>query len=271
MNLVRDQGLNVGIGAVAGVGTLGIWTMAYRFFQVPFLLFESLWRVTFPGMARLIETGEDPRPAVERLLKRSSILTGAIMAAMGGSLPALVPALFPPEWHSIVNILPWAFAGLLVGGPVSVATAGFLFARGDAGTALRGAVLHTAAWLLLALLLLPVLGVTAIGIGAFASSMIDGLVLGTRAKWSYGVNIIGGLVRPTLAALGAASIGWIVAEHIAPALVGAVVGAGLGLIGFAAALVVSDRAAVRDVVDIMTSELRTQSVRVPRVKASVAE
>ena len=59
--------------------------MAYRFIQIPFLLFESLWRITFPGMARLIEAGEDPRPVVERMLTRSAVLTGAIMCALVGS------------------------------------------------------------------------------------------------------------------------------------------------------------------------------------------
>ena len=173
-------------------------------------------------MARLIEAGEDPRPVVERMLTRSAVLTGAIMCALVGSTPALIPAVFAPEWHSIVNILPWACAGLLVGGPVSVAVAGFLFAKGDAATVLRGAVLQTCASLVFGLALLPVMGVTALGMSVFASAVVEGIVLGARASREYEIRIVKPLVIPTLMSVIAGTIGWITAEHVAPVALGAV-------------------------------------------------
>lgn len=257
VNLIRDQGLNIGITAVAGLGTLGVWTMAYRFIQVPFLIFETLWRVTFPAMARLIEAGEDPRAAVQNILMRSAVVTGAVLSALVGATPALIPAIFERQWHQIVNILPWACAGLLVGGPVSVAVAGFLLARGDAATALRGALLHTAASLILALTLLPVIGVTALGLSVLASSAVEGAVLGTRAAKAYQVRIVRPLVIPTLAGLVAATIGWITAEHVAPLALGAVAGAGVALGVFLGALRTLSPQALWGTVDMVNRSIRS--------------
>ena len=259
VNLVRDQGLNIGVAAVAGISTLGVWTMAFRFIQIPFLLFESLWRVTFPGMARLIEAGEDPRPAVRRILTQSSILTGAIMAALVGATPGLIPAVLNHRWHSIVDILPWACAGLLVGGPVSVAVAGFLFAKGDASTVLRGAVLHTGASLVLGLALLPVIGVRALGMSVLASAVVEGTVLGARAEHTYDIRIVRPLVIPTLASAVAATMGWIAASHITPSAVGAAAGGGIAVGTFVVAFRVLDPRALRDTLSLVTRTVRSAS------------
>src|SRR5205823_2554111 len=68
VTLTRDQGFNFGIAAIGGVATLGVWNLAYRILQIPYLLFVPLWRVSFPAMARLVGAGENLRPTVERLI-----------------------------------------------------------------------------------------------------------------------------------------------------------------------------------------------------------
>jgi O-antigen/teichoic acid export membrane protein len=256
VNLIRDQGLNIGIAAVAGLGTLGVWAMAYRFIQVPFLLFESMWRVTFPAMARLIEAGEDPRPAVEKMLTRSALATGAILCVLVGATPGLIPAIFEPQWHPIIDVLPWACLGLLVGGPISVSVAGFLFAEGDARTALRGAVLHTIASITLSLTLLPVIGVTALGLGALASALVEGTVLGVRASRGHHIAIVKPLLVPTLVALAAGAAGWIVGTQLDPHLLGAFAGGGVALAVFLAGSVTLNPRALRETVGMATASLR---------------
>jgi O-antigen/teichoic acid export membrane protein len=257
VNLVRDAGMNVAIAAVAGISTLGVWTMAFRFIQVPFLLFESLWRVTFPGMARLIEAGEDPRPVADRLLTASSVATAAIMCTLVGGLPALVPLLFRHEWHGLVDIIPWACAGLLVGGPISVSVAGLLFAHGDAGTVLRGAILHTAASFAVGLSLLPVIGVTALGLSVLASALVEGAVLGRRAAKRYGIDVIRPLAGPTSAGLAAGAAAWLAADRIGPLALGAAAGATIGLLGFAALFTALDRRAAFDTATVVRSAVRS--------------
>jgi O-antigen/teichoic acid export membrane protein len=64
--LARDQGLNVAIAGVAGVGTLGLYALARRLLEVPYLLLTTLWRVSYPAMSRLLAAKEDPVGLVER-------------------------------------------------------------------------------------------------------------------------------------------------------------------------------------------------------------
>jgi O-antigen/teichoic acid export membrane protein len=256
VNLIRDQGLNVGIAAIAGVNTLGVWTMAYRFIQIPFILFESLWRVTMPGMARLIEASADPRPLTRTILERSAALTGAILCVVGGTCPALVATLFDHRWHAITAILPWAFGGLVAAGPISVAVGGLLFAYGDAGIVLRSAVAHSITLLLLALTLLPLIGVTALGIGTFASTVVEGAVLGTRASRTYDIRIIRPVAAPTLASFAGGACAWIVSERIHPPILAAAGGAGVGLIVFTLILQLTDRRVLQDTLKMIYRHAR---------------
>ncbi|MGH7269434.1 MAG: oligosaccharide flippase family protein, partial [Polyangiaceae bacterium] len=207
-NLVRDQGLNVGVAGLGGVTTLGIWTFANRILQVPFLVFTALWRVSYPAMSRLIALGESPAPLIQRALTLGSVATGLMLVPLAGSAPALVPVLLGARWQSVAGILPWPCLGLMVSGPISVAVAGYLYATGNAAAPLRAAVLHTTVWLGLALPLLPVIGVQAIGYGWLGGCVVDALVLGRAAARRVPIRISRALAIPTLTATAAAAVGW---------------------------------------------------------------
>lgn len=250
VNLIRDQGLNIGIAAVASYETLGVWTMAYRFIQIPYLLFESLWRVSFPAFARLMEVGVDPRTAVDRLMARSAVVTGLIICTLVGSLPALIPALFKPAWQPIVSILPWACAGFLVRGPVYIAVAGLLAAKGDAATGLRATLIHTIVSLTVALALLPVIGDTALGLGVLGSALADVFVMGRRAAHGHGVKIVGPLLCPTIAASIAGGLGWWTALLVRPHLLGVPASGSAALVVFLGLIGLLRPAALRDLIDV---------------------
>lgn len=64
--LIRDQGLTIAVAAIGGFTVLGVWSMVYRLTTVVVVLIESLWRVSFPALSRLRETGDDALPVVER-------------------------------------------------------------------------------------------------------------------------------------------------------------------------------------------------------------
>jgi O-antigen/teichoic acid export membrane protein len=250
VNLIRDQGLNVGIGAVAGVGVLGIWSMAFRLLQIAYMIFGTIWQVTFPAIARLIEAGEDPNPVVQRMLSRSAVLIGGVLALLGGTTPSLVPTLFGRVWHPIVEVLPWCCVGLLLSGPISVSVAGLLYARGDAATGLRAAILHTIAWLGLTLGLLPVIGVGAVGVGLLAAAIIDGLVLGRRTSRAYHIPVLRSVALPVLASATAGAAGWLIADRLHPLLAADLASAGailtifLGLLALGRREMLSDTAGV---------------------------
>ena len=64
--IAREQLVNVGVGIVGGLATLGVWNLAWRVIQVPMLLLLTVGRVAFPALARLLDAQEDPRRALER-------------------------------------------------------------------------------------------------------------------------------------------------------------------------------------------------------------
>jgi len=206
VNIIRDLGLNLGTVLIAGVSTLGLWNLAYRVMQLPYLLFSSLWRVSYPAMARLLAADEPARPMIERWVGLAAVATGLVLAPLAGSATAFVPAVFGSQWTDTASVIPCASAGLMIGGPISVATGGYLYAVGDAATPLRATIAHTIMWLLTAFATLPVLGVAAIGIGWGAGSVVDAIVLGRGAVRHTQARIAGLLVFPAVGAwLGAAA------------------------------------------------------------------
>jgi O-antigen/teichoic acid export membrane protein len=210
--LVRDQALNVGIAAIGGLAILGLWTIARRFLQIPFLLFTSLWRVSFPAMSRLVNAGEPPGPIIERGVGLVAVATGLLLAPLVGAGPALVPAVLGDRWADAATVLPWAGLGLMIGGPVSVATAGFLWAIGDASTPLKAVAYHGAAWITVTFALMPMIGLTAVGVGWLAAGVVDAVVLGRGARRHAQIRISPTLLLPTGVAVASAAVGWILSS-----------------------------------------------------------
>ena len=131
--LARAQGVNLAIAAVGGAPMLGYWSVADRLMQVPFWLFRALWRVSYPTMARLRAHGEDTRLTVERYARVTALASGVTLAPLAASAHYLVPAMFGANWAPAAAPLPWACAGLVVAGPISVAAAGYLYSEGTRG------------------------------------------------------------------------------------------------------------------------------------------
>jgi polysaccharide transporter, PST family len=218
VDLVRDQGLNMGIAAMAGIATLGLWSLAYRLLLIPLLLFTSLWQVSFPAMSRLVGAGEDPRPLIERGVSLGAVAAGALLVPIVAAAPAAVPAVFGAAFRDASLVLPGSCLGLMIAGPISVATAGYLFAVGEVAAVLRAAVLHTIAWGLVTFPLLPVAGVAAVGVGHAASCAVDAAMLSRAAARAGHPRSARPLVVPAAAAVGAAAAGWALASATAPTL-----------------------------------------------------
>jgi O-antigen/teichoic acid export membrane protein len=227
-NFVRDQLFNVVVAAESGFAALGLWSLAARAISVPTILFAALWRVSFPGMSRLLALGEDVRDIVERSLGMVGTAAGAALCPVVASAAALVPAVFGARWGAAADALPGSCFGLMIVGPISVASGGFLSARGDAGTILRGAIWHTFAQFVVAIPLLPFLHLWAIGLAFLAASLVEATVLGRRAKQHTGVRLLPPILGPLVAATVGATVGWILATTMGPHLL---VGVATGVIG----------------------------------------
>jgi polysaccharide transporter, PST family len=223
----NDQIYNPAVTAIAGVGALGIWGMAYRIMQLPQLIFISLRRVSYPAMARLIGAGDDLRSTVERSARLAALGSGLVLVPVVGSAAALVPLVFGSEWADAADILPGLCLGLMIGGPVSVAVGAYLLAADHAGIVLRSAILRVVTMLVVALSLLPLIGVVAMGLGYVAAAIVEAVVLGNAAAKALDVRLGRTLLPCCLSAIvaGAAGMGLTAAlgVTVASGLLGGVV------------------------------------------------
>jgi len=248
--LVRDQGLNLGTAVIGGVAVLGLWSLAYRILQLPFLLFDAVWRVSFPAMSRLLAAGEEPRPILERGLAMASMIAGGLLAALVGSAPALVPAVFGHQWSGVERVIPWAAVGLMFGGPVSVATAGYLYAVGDSGSVLLSGTVHALVWFAVSFSLLPVIGVQALGVGWLVSGVAEAAVLVWRIRRHIPLHVLRHLALPASLAALASLAGWLAASRLDPTLASTLAGAALATFIYGVAMLIFRRPLLADMVSL---------------------
>ena len=261
VNLLRDQGMNAAIALVAGVSALGIWSVAYRILQVPLLFFGSMWRVSFPGMARLVEAGDDVGPTIERVVAVVAVIAGVILAPLVAATPAWVPAILGSQWTDAVAVIPPACLQLMVMGPISVALIGYLWALGEASAVLRATLVGIPLMAAVLIPLLMIIGVPAVGFGWMASGFGEATVLLACARRHAEFRIRARLVPPTAFAVLAASVGWVVATQVGITVVGGLAGALCALAVYVVALWLWHRSYLLDSVRLAIRGLRDVAKR----------
>jgi O-antigen/teichoic acid export membrane protein len=254
--LVHDQGLNAAVAVVAGVATLGLWTLVRRLLEIPFLLFDSLWRVSFPAMSHLLAAEEDPAPLLERALGIAAIGAGTILTGLAASAPGLIPGVFGEQWAGATAALPGTCLGLGIAGSVSVATQGYLYAVGDVSAVLSSAVVQTVSLIGVTVLLLSPLGIAAIGIGSIVSSVLGAAVLARATRRRIQFRVLRPLVLPTAVGVLSASVGWVIAEQGGSSFISGLVGGACAVLCFHATLMLFQRRLVFESVRFVTSSLR---------------
>ena len=259
VNLVNSAGLqllNFGVAAVGGLAVLGLWGLAWRLAQLPYLLFTTLWRVSFPAAAKLLAAGESPRRMIERGLTLAAVATGAILAPATGAISPLIPAVFGHRWAPVAEVLPVAFFALQVSGPVSVASAGYLYAIGDTTTILRAATATSVVWLLVTLPLLPYVGVVAIGIGWAVSSFVEIPIFAVPIKHRTGAKYTSALSVPWIAATVAGALGWLVSTRVSHGFVAATLGGCVALLVYAIPVLLLRRETVNNIARLATRGIK---------------
>ena len=227
MNLIRDQVFTIGVVAIAGLSVLGLWAVAYRLMQVPLLFFQSLWRVSYPAMSRLLQAGEDPKYMIERGIVLMSTATGIFISPLVGSAPALIPAVLGSRWADVDQIVPGSGIGLLIGGPISVATAGYLWAIGEPRAPLRATVWHSVVWWIVTFPLLGPLGAWAISVGSVCGSLTDSYLLATAALRHTKARMVKPQIVQIVAAGAGAALAWWYATAGPPTLLHAAAAAAI--------------------------------------------
>jgi O-antigen/teichoic acid export membrane protein len=225
--LVRDQSLNVGVAVIAGVATLGVWHLAWRVLQIPFMVFGQFGRVGFPAMARLVRAGGDPRPVIERGGAAVAIVSGAIMVALVAFAPAL-PTLLGPGWQDVPAVLLWAGVTLTASFPVVLASSPYLLATGAVGTVVRPAILGAVVWLGVGLGLLNTVGAPAIAIGWCAGAVLQLTLLGRQISARTGAAMSTSLGVPIALGVAAGALGWLIADGAGRTIAAGLLGVAAG-------------------------------------------
>lgn len=258
----RDQGLNVGIAAIAGIATLGVWNLAWRVLQMPLMVFATLGRIGYPTMARLLGSGQDPRPVIERGTAAIAVVTGVVMVAVTGFAPAL-PVLVGDSWDAVPAVILWAGIATIAVHPLQLTSKGYLFAAGAGGAVIVSTALGAAVWLGVALPLVPELGAPAAGLGWCASAVAQLAYLVPRTARESGAAIVSHLAVPTVAGVAAAAAGWLAADAAGRSLGAGFLGLAAGELLLLTALVLLARGAVRDTRTVLGDALGSMRRRRP--------
>jgi O-antigen/teichoic acid export membrane protein len=223
---LQTQGINMSTAALAGLPVLGLWSMAYRALQLPFMLYFSLYRVSLPAMSRLLALGKDPRPLIEDAIGLIAPPLGVVLVPMAACSPALFPAVLGESWVGAAGAVPPACLGLMLAGPVLIAGVGYLWAIGDGRVPLRSSISCAIAWFAVSLPLLPFLGATAVGLGLGAGFVVQTATILRGIRRHVRVGLTRPLLVPTAIAVAAATPAWIAARSFDPTLSVTVVTAG---------------------------------------------
>jgi polysaccharide transporter, PST family len=207
--VVREQCLNIVVGVVAGISSLGIWTFTNRIFQLPSIAFSSLYVVGFPAMANLLARGEDPGPIILRTVRRAAIAASFVFPAFAAASPQLVPAVFGEQWRDAADILPFICLSTLILGSIAVAASSYLSASGRPGVVAWATGSFAVMWVAITAPLLPLIGVAAIGVGNLAGAAVEVTILSIATQRGADVAPFRPLVRPLTVALLAGTAGWI--------------------------------------------------------------
>lgn len=259
INLAHEVALTAGIAAIGGLTLVGIWSFAGRILQVPYLLFDALFNVGFPTLARLYGAGEDDRAMkelVEGLVTGLCIGMAAVACPVVASAPAAVPVLFGDNWTGVSAILPGAALALVLGAPIAAVLYGLLYARGDSQTALTASMADAVARLAVTFSLIPVVGPAAIGIGWAVSVLVQMTVTLRAVRRLIDARLWRCIMLPSLLASLAAAAGWVVAEELGTTFASIAASAAIGGLGFPLLLTLLARRHARCAISMLRSAYR---------------
>ncbi|MFN0155192.1 MAG: oligosaccharide flippase family protein [Gaiella sp.] len=254
--LARDLVINAITGSLLGVARLGIWSLARRLLEAPQVFSNSLWRVTFPAMSRLIAGGGAHDPFVRRSSRFASAVFAMPLSAFAGLAPAAIPTLFGEEWSGVGEILPLAAAALLISTSTnSGPPGGYLMAIGRPQDTLVAVLAQAAVWIGVTAVLLRPVGVVAIGIGWVAGACVEAAVIERAVRRACGVSVGACVLAPVVAGLAGIGIGVVVDSRLGAGLTTSLVAGGAGVATTGTLLILLARATVMDVLQVIRHRL----------------
>jgi O-antigen/teichoic acid export membrane protein len=239
--VVRDQLVNVAIGAVGGVRALGLWSLVTRLMLVPSTVPEALSRVVYPTFSRTLEAGEIPRPAIERVARLSATAAALTFPPFVSASIGLVPTVFGEQWRDVAWVLPVATMGLFLATSILSVGVSYLFAADQPGRVLRATATGALLWVATTAVLVPALGVLAGGVGWVIGIAGESALIVLALRRTASTNVLPAIAVPSGVAVVAAGVGLVAAVLLEPNLAGSVVAGGLSFALAAGGLALLDR------------------------------
>jgi len=256
LHMLRDQIVNIGLAAFGGVAVLGLWNIAWRIISIPVSLIVALWRVSVPGMARLVSANEEVGSTIERIMPLVAIGTGMMVAPLAASAAAWIHVLIGAQWVSAA----WAVAPVCLSmtflAPISVSVAGYLWAIGSASVPMRATAFSIPAVVLILLPMVHVIGVAAAGCSYIGAGTVECVLLLRAARRTTTVTLGTRFSVPVLLATASGSCGWLVAHWLGLDLAGAVASSAVAVGVFVGGLATVRRPLLVDAWMLITRGLR---------------
>jgi O-antigen/teichoic acid export membrane protein len=222
--VLREQLVNALTGSIGGVRALGLWALARRLLELPWVLLNSVVRVTYPAMTHILASGEDAKPTVERTTRFSAIVMALALSSFAGASIGLVPAVFGQQWEESAWIIPPAALGLMLGAPISAGTAGYLFAVDRPGVVAWMSLWSSLAWLAATGALLPFIGAVGVGCGWIAYGATEAVLLSRATRRECGARVLERALAPVAAGASGGAVGTAIGLALGPNLLSGLAG-----------------------------------------------
>jgi O-antigen/teichoic acid export membrane protein len=229
VELARDQLLNLSIAGIAGYATLGVWAAADRVISVPLLVFETLWRVSFPVISRLRDAGEASTRMIRKGVELGAVISCGMLVPVAVVAAPALEGLLGHQWAEAAALMPWLCLGLAMQGSIGIVVASCLLADNAAGRVLACHTAGSVVMLVVALPLLPLVGYWALAAAFVASSVVDAVALDETLNRRLGYRTIDRVGPSVLCGLGAAAVGFAVLAPIGNDVLKVVVGASVSV------------------------------------------
>lgn len=249
-SLALAQGMNVAIAAAAGLAGLGIWALVSRLLQIPLMVFQSLRRVSYPAVARLMTTGDDLGPVLLRSAKLACVLGGVmVVGVLAASEPGVVLA-FGERWEPAQTLLPLSVSVVFVNGPVSVAAFSYVLASGRAGVGLTNSLVQAALGPLIVIVGYPWVGLDIVAAASLALAVMEATIFGIVLWRGLRVNLLPVMLGYAALVALAGGGGHLVATDLPESWLAVILGIAVAEVAFIGALALLQRDVFRDAIGL---------------------
>jgi polysaccharide transporter, PST family len=256
-NILYEQAKNVLIAVIGGTNALGLWALAVRVLQIPYLIFQPIHSVAFPAFSQFIASGRNPRPVLERVARLSFAASALVLPAFLVATPGMITTLFGSQWEDAKFIFPGVILSIFINAPVAASCIQFLYAAGHPSIVLRWTVISLIVNLIFIAVLFWLIGLYGIGFGTVPGAILESIVLARIVRDINGARLFDTAPSFFISGLVAVGGGFAVAsalgQNALSALIAAAVAGAIAAIGCA----ITERAVVLDLLSMGRRSITT--------------